>query len=114
MQVSPGHSPQFAPPPSEPLSIFLQAYSPALPVGAQHFYKNSFHALSTIWKAEGLRGMFRGIDAAILRTGMGSSVQLPSYYFTKNALVEKGFSPTSAWTYLMSSSVSGICVVSGC
>jgi hypothetical protein len=24
----------------------MQAYSPALPVGAQHYYKNSFHALS--------------------------------------------------------------------
>ncbi|KAL4069859.1 mitochondrial carrier domain-containing protein [Scleroderma yunnanense] len=30
----------------------MQAYSPALPVGTQHFYKNSFHALSTIWNAE--------------------------------------------------------------
>lgn len=53
----------------------MQAYSPALPVGAQHYYKNSFEALSTIWKSEGPRGMIRGIDAAILRTGMGSSVR---------------------------------------
>jgi hypothetical protein len=52
----------------------MQAYSPALPVGAQHYYKNSFHALSTIFRAEGPRGLIRGIDAAILRTSMGSSV----------------------------------------
>lgn len=118
----------------------MQAYSPVLPVGAQHHYKSGFDALKTIFKAEGVRGMFRGIDAAILRTGMGSSVrtcapflarfscqiepwkltrflalcvqvQLPSYYYTKNALVNNGISGAdSAWTYFISSSVSGTCV----
>jgi len=52
----------------------IQAFSPALPVGTQHFYKNSFDALATIFRAEGARGLVRGIDAAILRTSMGSSV----------------------------------------
>ncbi|KAJ3494342.1 hypothetical protein NLJ89_g10827 [Agrocybe chaxingu] len=89
----------------------MQAYSPALPVGAQHYYKSSFHALSTIFKAEGLRGLVRGIDAAILRTSMGSSVQLPSYNFTKNQLVKHDILPAnSTWTFLASSSVSGACV----
>ncbi|KAF7303220.1 hypothetical protein MKEN_01285800 [Mycena kentingensis (nom. inval.)] len=89
----------------------MQAYSPALPVGAQHHYKSSFHALSTIFKAEGLRGMVRGIDAAILRTSMGSSVQLPSYNLTKNFLVSRDILPAnSTWTFLASSAVSGICV----
>lgn len=54
----------------------MQAYSPFLPVGAQHHYKSGYDALRTIYRAEGVRGMFRGIDAAILRTGMGSSVRL--------------------------------------
>lgn len=53
----------------------MQAYSPALPVGHQHVYKHSWHALSTIFRAEGLRGLVRGVDAAILRTAMGSSVR---------------------------------------
>lgn len=56
--------------------IFWQAYSPALPVGAQHYYRSSWDALTTIWRKERLRGMLRGIDAAALRTGMGSSVRL--------------------------------------
>lgn len=43
-------------------------------MGAQHQYKNAFHALSTIFRAEGARGLVRGMDAAILRTSMGSSV----------------------------------------
>ncbi|KAJ6520119.1 mitochondrial carrier domain-containing protein [Mycena sanguinolenta] len=89
----------------------MQAYSPALPVGAQHHYKNSFHALSTIVRAEGPRGLIRGIDAAILRTSMGSSVQLPSYNLTKNFLVSRDILPAnSTWTFLASSAVSGVCV----
>ncbi|PPQ69783.1 hypothetical protein CVT26_014171 [Gymnopilus dilepis] len=89
----------------------MQAYSPALPVGTQHYYKNAFHALSTIIKAEGARGLVRGIDAAILRTSMGSSVQLPSYNWTKTQLVKHDILPAnSTATFLVSSSVSGACV----
>lgn len=46
----------------------MQAYSPVLPVGAQHYYKNSFDALRTIVKSDGVRGLWRGVSAAILRT----------------------------------------------
>ncbi|KZT30777.1 mitochondrial carrier [Neolentinus lepideus HHB14362 ss-1] len=89
----------------------MQAYSPALPVGTQHHYKSSFDALSRIFRAEGFRGLVRGIDAAILRTSMGSSVQLPTYNWTKNQIVTHGWlSADSTWTYLASSSVSGVCV----
>ncbi|GAB1527359.1 Mitochondrial oxaloacetate carrier protein [Rhizoctonia solani] len=89
----------------------MQAYSPALPVGAQHYYRNSFAALAEIFKAEGLRGYIRGMDAAILRTCMGSSVQLPSYNWAKTTLVKNGIaSADSTWTFLASSTVSGICV----
>ncbi|ESK92718.1 oxaloacetate carrier [Moniliophthora roreri MCA 2997] len=89
----------------------MQAYSPALPVGTQHHYKNSFDALSTIFRAERFRGLVRGIDAAVLRTSMGSSVQLPSYNFTKTQLVKRGILPEgSTWTFLASSTVSGACV----
>ncbi|KDN39207.1 hypothetical protein RSAG8_08978, partial [Rhizoctonia solani AG-8 WAC10335] len=89
----------------------MQAYSPTLPVGAQHYYRNSFAALKEIFKAEGLRGYIRGMDAAILRTCMGSSVQLPSYNWAKTTLVKRGIaSADSTWTFLASSTVSGICV----
>ncbi|KAF8515844.1 oxaloacetate carrier [Hysterangium stoloniferum] len=89
----------------------MQAYSPALPVGAQHHYRSSWDALSTIWKRERLRGLLRGIDAAALRTGMGSSVQLPSYNFTKQTIVRNGWGEAdSKLTFLASSAVSGACV----
>jgi len=90
----------------------MQAYSPALPVGTQHHYKNSWHALKTIYQQERFRGLVRGVDAAMLRTGMGSSVQLPTYNWTKSQLVSRNILPAdSIWTYLASSSVSGVCVL---
>lgn len=46
----------------------MQAYSPVLPVGAQHYYKNSWDALSTIVRSDGVTGLWRGVSAAILRT----------------------------------------------
>jgi hypothetical protein len=57
----------------------LQAYSPALPVGTQHHYKSSWHALKTIYQQERFRGLVRGVDAAMLRTSMGSSVGIFQY-----------------------------------
>jgi len=90
----------------------MQAYSPALPVGTQHYYRSSFDALNTIFRADGFRGLIRGMDAAILRTAIGSSVQLPSYNWTKSSLINYGILPAdSHWTWLTSSAVSGACVV---
>lgn len=90
----------------------MQAYSPVLPVGTQHHYKSSFDALRTIFRAEGVRGLVRGVDAAVLRTSMGSSVQLPTYNWTKTQLTSRGILPAdSIWTFLASSSVSGVCVL---
>ncbi|CCM04472.1 uncharacterized protein FIBRA_06652 [Fibroporia radiculosa] len=88
------------------------AYSSSLPVGTQRYYKNAFHALRSVYREEGLRGMIRGVDAAVLRTAMGSTVQLPVYNWTKNHLIEHDLLPAnSIWTFLASSSVSGMCVL---
>jgi solute carrier family 25 protein 34/35 len=89
----------------------MQAYSPFNPVGAQHNYRSPVHALSTVVKAEGIKGLARGVDAAMLRTAMGSSAQLPAYNFAKGQLISRGILPEkSVWTYLLSSTFSGICV----
>ncbi|PPQ82891.1 hypothetical protein CVT25_009678 [Psilocybe cyanescens] len=90
----------------------MQAYSPSLPVGTQRHYRNSFNALSSVIREEGFRGLLRGTNAAVLRTAMGSSVQVPSYMWTKRQLVNRGIlSAESFWTYLISSSVSGLFVL---
>ncbi|GFZ48008.1 Mitochondrial oxaloacetate transport protein [Saitozyma sp. JCM 24511] len=90
--------------------FLVKAYSPALPVGAQHKYRNSFDALRTILRSDGLRGLWRGSGAAMLRTASGSSVQLPSYNATKNVLASWGWAPNSYATYFTASAVSGVCV----
>ncbi|ORX40930.1 mitochondrial carrier domain-containing protein [Kockovaella imperatae] len=89
----------------------LQAYSPALPVGAQHYYRNSRHALSSIYREGGLKGLWRGVNTAILRTACGSAVQLPSYNFGKTLLVQNGWKDNSYGTYFVASAVSGLCVL---
>jgi hypothetical protein len=50
----------------------IQAYSPAFPVGAQHYYKSSWDAIRTILKSDGVLGLWRGVNSAILRTAMVS------------------------------------------
>lgn len=90
----------------------MQAYSPALPVGTQRYYPNSMRALTTIVREEGIRGLFRGINASVLRTSIGSSVQVPSYMWTKNQLITNNILPSdSFWTFLLSSSVSGLLIL---
>ncbi|KAL7004369.1 Mitochondrial oxaloacetate carrier protein [Cystobasidiomycetes sp. EMM_F5] len=89
----------------------IQAFSPFNPVGAQHNYRGGFHALSSIWKSEGFKGLYRGVDAAMLRTAMGSSVQLPAYNLAKAYIGEWNlFTPGSIWIYLVASTFSGACV----
>lgn len=87
----------------------MQAYSPFNPVGAQHHYTSTLHAFRTIVSKEGLRGLARGVDAAMLRTAMGSSVQLPSYNLAKSYLSEWGVQDGIA-QFLMASFISGLCV----
>lgn len=80
-------------------------------VGQQTYYRSPFAGLSQIFKTEGIKGLFRGVDAAVLRTGAGSGVQLPSYFFTKNFVTSHNLvSPDSVLLHFISSSVAGLSV----
>ncbi|BFZ59467.1 Mitochondrial oxaloacetate carrier protein [Saitoella coloradoensis] len=91
----------------------MQSYSPVLPVGTQHYYRHMFDAFGQIYRKDGAKGLFRGMDAAIMRTGAGSSVQLPIYNYAK-AFIEKhdliGDGPAK---HLSASAISGfgVCTV---
>ena len=91
----------------------LQSYSPFLPVGTQHNYKNAVQGLSEIYRGEGIRGLYRGVGAAMIRTGFGSSVQLPTYFFAKRRLMRHLGMQEGPALHLSSSAVSGfvVCVV---
>lgn len=57
-------------------------------VGEQTHYKGLYDGFKQIYLKEGVRGLFRGTDAAVLRTGAGSAAQLPVYNLTKNYLLD--------------------------
>ncbi|KAK4250569.1 hypothetical protein VTI28DRAFT_5379 [Corynascus sepedonium] len=91
----------------------LQSYSPFLPVGTQHRYRNALDGMSQIFRTEGVRGLYRGVGAAMIRTGFGSSVQLPTYFFAKRRLMRHLGMEEGAPLHLASSTASGfvVCVV---
>lgn len=88
----------------------LQSYSPFLPVGTQHNYRNAWDGLSQIYKGEGVKGLYRGVGAAMIRTGFGSSVQLPTYFFAKRRLQKHAGMEEGPALHLSSSAVSGFVV----
>lgn len=90
----------------------MQSYSPVFKIGAQTHYTSIWNGLSTIFKTEGFKGLYRGVDAAILRTGAGSSVQLPIYNWAKS-IIEKYQLASGPTQHLLASAVSGlgVCVV---
>lgn len=88
----------------------LQSYSPFLPVGTQHKYRNAIDGLRQIYGAEGVRGLYRGIGPAMVRTGFGSSVQLPTYFLAKRQLVKQLGMEEGPGLHLTSSAISGIVV----
>lgn len=88
----------------------LQSYSPFLPVGTQHRYRNALDGLRQIVAAEGPRGVYRGVGAAMIRTGSGSSVQLPTYFFAKRRLQKHLGMEEGPALHLTSSAASGFVV----
>ena len=88
----------------------LQSYSPFLPVGTQHGYRNAFDGLTKINRNEGIKGLYRGVGAAMVRTGFGSSVQLPTYFFAKRRLIRHVGMEEGPALHLASSAASGFVV----
>jgi solute carrier family 25, member 34/35 len=88
----------------------LQSFSPTAPVGTQHAYKNALDGTRKIYRAEGVVGLYRGVGAAMVRTGFGSSVQLPTYFFAKRRLVKHLGMEEGPALHLASSTASGFVV----
>ncbi|OJD31231.1 mitochondrial oxaloacetate transporter [Diplodia corticola] len=88
----------------------LQSFSPFLPVGTQHHYKNAWDGMRQIYTGEGVKGLYRGVGPAMVRTGFGSSVQLPTYFFAKRRLVKHLGMEEGPALHLASSTASGFVV----
>lgn len=86
----------------------MQSYSTHVKIGQQTHYKSFFNGLSEIYKHEGgVLGLFKGVDAAILRTGAGSAVQLPIYNTAKNFLLKHDLMNEGTLLHLTASTISG-------
>ncbi|KAF0349248.1 mitochondrial oxaloacetate transport protein [Gigaspora margarita] len=89
----------------------MQAFSTHMAIGHQHAYKNTFSALNQIWKSNGLKGLFTGVNAAMLRTGVGSATQLSSYFYIKRWIIQKtGMNDNDILLHCLASLISGLCV----
>ncbi|KAJ4245804.1 Mitochondrial oxaloacetate carrier protein [Fusarium torreyae] len=88
----------------------LQSYSKSFPVGTQHLYHNAADGLAKIYRAESIPGLYRGVSAAMIRTGFGSSVQLPVYFFAKRKLMDTAGLEEGLPLHLGSSAISGFVV----
>ncbi|KAF2859950.1 putative mitochondrial oxaloacetate transporter [Piedraia hortae CBS 480.64] len=88
----------------------LQSYSPFRPVGTQHQYTSAWDGLRKIYSAEGFKGLYRGVGPAMVRTGFGSSVQLPTYFLAKRQLQKHFDMSDGPRLHLLSSAASGVVV----
>ncbi|GEQ70590.1 hypothetical protein JCM33374_g4268 [Metschnikowia sp. JCM 33374] len=90
----------------------MQSYNKsgaATNVGQQTYYKGLFDGIRTIYTTEGIKGLFRGTDAAVLRTGAGSAAQLPVYNLTKNYLLKNDLMKDGTiGLHFVSSSMAGL------
>ncbi|KAJ1833925.1 Mitochondrial oxaloacetate carrier protein [Coemansia sp. RSA 2711] len=95
----------------------MQSASSFAAVGHQHNYASSLDGLRRIWRAGGVRGLYRGMDAAMMRAGAGSSVQLATYDHFKayiaRTLAHRGLTDNSAYTHFLASMGTGffVCLV---
>lgn len=60
----------------------LQAESPFFCAKERHGYTGMVDGLSRIWRAEGVRGLFRGVNGAVPRVMVGSATQLTTFDLT--------------------------------
>lgn len=93
------------------LQVQSKAAASSQTVGYQHSYKGAFSGLLEIARAEGIRGLYRGASAAMLRVGTGSAIQLSTYDATKAfvvSLAPETLTPQSISTHICSSMVTGL------
>ncbi|CAG9784012.1 unnamed protein product [Diatraea saccharalis] len=62
----------------------------SIAVGHQHKHKGTYAALVDIYRNEGFKGLFRGVQPQIPRGAVGSGSQMVSFAYAKESLLERG------------------------
>lgn len=82
-------------------------------VGAQHAYTSAWGGLRSIYRADGIPGLFRGATASMLRVSVGSVIQLSSYDTVKFEVMHRTGWEDSVRVHFVSSLLSGFLVAVG-
>lgn len=56
----------------------------------QHHYTGFVDVLRSVYAQSGVRGLFHGVSAAMVRISLGSGVQLSTYDFAKSTVASLG------------------------
>ncbi|KAJ2953008.1 hypothetical protein O0L34_g7389 [Tuta absoluta] len=100
---------------SNPISVIKtriqSAAHPSIAVGRQYQYKGVLDAFATIYRTEGFRGYFAGINATCARLAIGSGAQLTTFSTAKQALLNNGLCTQSKFALAFcASALSGVVV----
>lgn len=76
----------------------------------QRQFKGLIHGTRTIMKNEGIAGIYRGLNATMLRQGANSAVRLSSYSFLRSLEKQAGYKPTSTSTFVLGATAGVITV----
>ncbi|XP_057703143.1 solute carrier family 25 member 34 [Corythoichthys intestinalis] len=84
----------------------------AIAVGHQHNHMGVSDAFATIYRKEGLIGLWRGVNGAVPRVMVGSAAQLATFTSAKEWVSHsQWFSPGASWLVaLIAASISGVAV----
>ncbi|KAL4707403.1 hypothetical protein ACJJTC_008588 [Scirpophaga incertulas] len=98
--------------PASVLKTRIQAAAhPSIAVGRQHRYRGMWDGCIQIYKTEGIKGFFAGVNATCVRLAIGSGAQLTSFTTAKETLKHHGlFEGTPFGLAFAASSISGVAV----
>uniref|UniRef100_G1Q601 Solute carrier family 25 member 34 n=1 Tax=Myotis lucifugus TaxID=59463 RepID=G1Q601_MYOLU len=91
----------------------LQAQTVAeMAVGHQHHHQSVLGALETIWRQQGLAGLWRGVGGAVPRVMVGSAAQLATFASAKAWVQERQWLPEDSWLVALAGGmISSVAVV---
>ncbi|XP_054518875.1 solute carrier family 25 member 34 isoform X4 [Pan troglodytes] len=84
----------------------------AMAVGHQHNHQTVLGALETIWRQQGLLGLWQGVGAAVPRVMVGSAAQLATFASAKAWVQKQQWLPEDSWLVALAGGmISSIAVV---
>lgn len=84
----------------------------AIAVGHQHHHQSILGAMETIWRQQGLAGLWRGVGGAVPRVMLGSAAQLATFASSKAWVQEKQWFPEDSWLVALAGGmISSVAVV---